>query len=222
MSKSNVVGQGLKEAIGINQSLTCLGRVIDGLVKGDKHVPYRDSVLTQILSDSLGGNSRTTMLIALSPAAINYDETVSTLRYGSRARQIVNVVKVNEDPTATLIRELQDELARIKEDIRTGNVNGLRRESGLRDSGDLDRSSSTLSPSRVPSSGGLQAKEREAQHVEQMLHEVQVREQVAQARVVQHEQVWAEERRVITQQQQVAVHEMQAEKVELMRQRCDF
>ena len=57
-------------------------------------MPYRDSVLTQLLSDSLGGNSRTTMLAALSPAAINFDETVSTLRYASRARQIVNVVKV--------------------------------------------------------------------------------------------------------------------------------
>ena len=85
-------GAGLKEAIGINQSLTCLGRVIDGLVDGDKHVPYRDSVLTLLLADSLGGNSRTTMLAALSPAAVNYDETMSTLRWASRARKIVNKV----------------------------------------------------------------------------------------------------------------------------------
>ena len=92
ISKSKVEGANLKEAIGINQSLTCLGRVIDHLVDGKPHIPYRDSVLTTLLADSLGGNSRTTMLAALSPAAINYDETVSTLRYASRARKIVNQV----------------------------------------------------------------------------------------------------------------------------------
>ena len=70
-------GANLKEAIGINQSLTCLGRVIDHLVEQKPHIPYRDSVLTCLLADSLGGNSRTTMLAALSPAAVNFDETVS-------------------------------------------------------------------------------------------------------------------------------------------------
>eukprot|EP00993_Chasmostoma_nieuportense_P007690 NODE_953_length_1746_cov_2.918468_g893_i0.p1 GENE.NODE_953_length_1746_cov_2.918468_g893_i0~~NODE_953_length_1746_cov_2.918468_g893_i0.p1 ORF type:complete len:421 (+),score=126.46 NODE_953_length_1746_cov_2.918468_g893_i0:372-1634(+) len=115
VAKSKVVGANLKEAIGINQSLTCLGRVIDHLIEFKPHIPYRDSMLTSLLSDSLGGNSRTTMLAALSPAAINFEETLSTLRYASRARKIVNVVKVNEDPSAALIRELQEELAKMKE-----------------------------------------------------------------------------------------------------------
>lgn len=92
VSKSKVEGANLKEAIGINQSLTCLGRVIDGLVEQKPHIPYRDSVLTCLLQDSLGGNSRTTMLAALSPAAVNHDETLSTLRYAARARKVVNKV----------------------------------------------------------------------------------------------------------------------------------
>eukprot|EP00669_Euglena_mutabilis_P013747 TRINITY_DN873_c0_g1_i1.p1 TRINITY_DN873_c0_g1~~TRINITY_DN873_c0_g1_i1.p1 ORF type:complete len:681 (+),score=243.03 TRINITY_DN873_c0_g1_i1:227-2044(+) len=125
VGKSKVEGANLKEAIGINQSLTCLGRVIDGLVEQHSHIPYRDSVLTSLLADSLGGNSRTTMLAALSPAAVNYEETLSTLRYASRARKIVNVVRINEDPTAALIRELQDQLSRMRESVMSGDMEGL-------------------------------------------------------------------------------------------------
>jgi len=77
-------------------------------------VPYRDSVLTWLLKDSLGGNSKTTMLAALSPADINYEETLSTLRYADRAKQIVNKAVVNEDPNAKLIRELKEELEKLK------------------------------------------------------------------------------------------------------------
>ena len=77
-------------------------------------MPYRDSVLTWLLKDSLGGNSKTTMLAALSPADINYEETLSTLRYADRAKQIVNKAVVNEDPNAKLIRELKEELEKLK------------------------------------------------------------------------------------------------------------
>ena len=83
-----------KEGIEINKSLTALGNVIHALAERSHHVPYRDSVLTLLLRDSLGGSARTIMIAALSPASINHDETLSTLRYADRAKQIVNRVKV--------------------------------------------------------------------------------------------------------------------------------
>ena len=167
VSKSKVEGAGLKEAIGINQSLTCLGRVIDGLIDGKTHVPYRDSVLTCLLSDSLGGNSRTTMLAALSPAAINYEETMSTLRYAARARKIVNKVKVNEDPAAALIRELQEELGKMKQSVVNGDIEGLRLALGTGggDIGDLTGAIATRSEEieeMVAKVQMLEAKEEEA------------------------------------------------------------
>ena len=94
ISKSKVEGVGLTEATNINKSLTTLGRIIDALIDHSPYVPYRDSVLTMLLSDSLGGNARTTMLATLSPTWNNFEETLSTLRYASRARKVVNVVKV--------------------------------------------------------------------------------------------------------------------------------
>ncbi len=97
------------------QSLTCLGNVISALAKnsGDGKkmlVPYRDSVLTMLLQTSLGGNAKTIMIAALSPADINFDETLSTLRYANRAKQIKNKAVVNEDPNETMIRNLREEI----------------------------------------------------------------------------------------------------------------
>ena len=83
-----------------------LGKVINCLVKGEKHIPYRDSKLTFLLSDSLGGNSKTLMIAALSPASSNYEETKSTLVYASNAKKIVNKAKINEDPKDAKIREM--------------------------------------------------------------------------------------------------------------------
>ncbi|KAI1726974.1 kinesin motor domain-containing protein [Ditylenchus destructor] len=116
-------GQRLKEGANINKSLTTLGLVISKLAdestkkKGKAAravVPYRDSVLTWLLRENLGGNSKTAMLAALSPADVNFDETLSTLRYADRAKQIVCRAKVNEDPNARLIRELKEEVLRLK------------------------------------------------------------------------------------------------------------
>lgn len=81
-----------------------------GKKKDDAFVPYRDSALTWLLRENLGGNSRTAMLATLSPADINYDETLSTLRYADRAKQIVCKAIVNEDPNARIIRELREEV----------------------------------------------------------------------------------------------------------------
>lgn len=108
-------GDRLKEATKINLSLSALGNVISALVDGkNKHIPYRDSKLTRLLQDSLGGNTKTLMIACISPAAFNYDETLSTLRYASRAKNISNKPKINEDPKETLMRSYQEEIMRLK------------------------------------------------------------------------------------------------------------
>lgn len=78
------------------------------------HVPYRDSKLTRLLQDSLGGNTKTVMIANVGPADWNYDETLSTLRYANRAKNIKNKPKINEDPKDTMLREYQEEIARLK------------------------------------------------------------------------------------------------------------
>ncbi len=115
-SKTNAEGQRLKEAQKINLSLSALGNVISALVDGKaKHIPYRDSKLTRLLQDSLGGNTKTVMIAAVSPADYNYDETLSTLRYASRAKMIKNKPKINEDPKDALLREYEDEIKQLRE-----------------------------------------------------------------------------------------------------------
>lgn len=95
-SKTNAVGDRLKEATKINLSLSALGNVISSLVEGKtSHIPYRDSKLTRLLQDSLGGNTKTVMIAAVSPADYNYEETLTTLRYASRAKHIKNKPRVN-------------------------------------------------------------------------------------------------------------------------------
>ncbi|XP_069321491.1 kinesin-like protein KIF1A isoform X14 [Eulemur rufifrons] len=120
-------GTRLKEGANINKSLTTLGKVISALAEMDSgpnknkkkkktdFIPYRDSVLTWLLRENLGGNSRTAMVAALSPADINYDETLSTLRYADRAKQIRCNAVINEDPNNKLIRELKDEVTRLRD-----------------------------------------------------------------------------------------------------------
>lgn len=111
-SKTEATGDRLKEAAKINLSLSALGNVINALVDGKKggHIPYRDSKLTRMLQDSLGGNTKTLMIASVSPAEDNYDETISTLRYAARARNIKNTPKVNEDPKDAMIREYLQEI----------------------------------------------------------------------------------------------------------------
>eukprot|EP00092_Neocalanus_flemingeri_P023296 GFUD01025260.1.p1 GENE.GFUD01025260.1~~GFUD01025260.1.p1 ORF type:complete len:971 (-),score=342.32 GFUD01025260.1:289-3201(-) len=101
IGKTGVEGMGLEEAKNINKSLSALGNVIAALADGNKsHIPYRDSKLTRILQESLGGNAKTTIVICASPAAFNEAETKSTLDFGRRAKTIKNVVGVNEELTA--------------------------------------------------------------------------------------------------------------------------
>uniref|UniRef100_A0AAR2JEZ3 Kinesin-like protein n=1 Tax=Pygocentrus nattereri TaxID=42514 RepID=A0AAR2JEZ3_PYGNA len=119
---SGAKGMRLKEGANINKSLTTLGKVISALAdmqstkkRKSDFIPYRDSVLTWLLRENLGGNSRTAMIAALSPADINYEETLSTLRYADRAKQIRCNAVINEDPNARLVRELKEEVHRLKE-----------------------------------------------------------------------------------------------------------
>ncbi|KAF9449570.1 kinesin-like protein [Macrolepiota fuliginosa MF-IS2] len=124
-NSTGATGQRLKEGANINKSLTTLGKVISALAvqssssdkkgkkgKAEEFIPYRDSVLTWLLKDSLGGNSKTAMIAAISPA--DYEETLSTLRYADQAKKIKNKAVVNEDPNAKLVRELKEELEMLR------------------------------------------------------------------------------------------------------------
>jgi kinesin family member 21 len=109
--KTGATGSILKEGININKSLLSLGNVITALTDDTKklgHIPYRDSKLTRILQDSLGGNSRTSMIACCSPAESSYDETMNTLRYASRAMNIKNKPIINRDAASQQIMELRE------------------------------------------------------------------------------------------------------------------
>ena len=124
-SKSGAFGERLKEATKINLSLSALGNVISALVDGkSKYIPYRDSKLTRLLKDSLGGNTKTLMVACLAPAENNYDETLTTLRYANRTKNIKNKPVINEDPKDALLRKYQEEIERLKTMLsKSGIVN---------------------------------------------------------------------------------------------------
>ncbi|XP_071868288.1 kinesin-like protein 98A isoform X2 [Bombus fervidus] len=123
---TGATGKRLKEGAHINKSLVTLGSVISALSeisstgdtssssKRSSFIPYRDSVLTWLLKDSLGGNSKTIMIATISPADCNYGETLSTLRYANRAKNIINKPTINEDPNVKLIKELREEIETLK------------------------------------------------------------------------------------------------------------
>ena len=117
-SKTNATGQRLEEAIKINLSLTCLCQVISALTDSKaSYVPYRDSQLTRLLQDSLGGNTKTVMIANIGPADYNIDETINTLRWASRAKNIKNKPRINEDPKDAMLREFQDEIRKLRSQL---------------------------------------------------------------------------------------------------------
>eukprot|EP00759_Apiculatamorpha_spiralis_P029293 PhF_6_TR31503/c3_g1_i4/m.46382/K17914/KIF13; kinesin family member 13 len=141
--KSGVQGKHVTEATHINQSLSTLRKVIDTLITNYKIktqtngvkksqqplvIPYRESLLTWILADNFGGNSKTVMIATVSPASSSWHETESTLRYATLARGVVNRVRVNEDPSTKLIRELQAQLKALQEEmvqVRVGTMSAV-------------------------------------------------------------------------------------------------
>ncbi|KAL3310065.1 Kinesin-like protein kif3a, partial [Cichlidogyrus casuarinus] len=113
--KTGASGQRLLEANKINLSLATLGNVISALVDGKStHVPYRNSKLTRLLQDSLGGNSKTVMIANIGPTDYNLEESLSTLRYANRAKEIKNKAKINEDPKDAMLRQYQKEIELLR------------------------------------------------------------------------------------------------------------
>uniref|UniRef100_H3G7G7 Kinesin-like protein n=1 Tax=Phytophthora ramorum TaxID=164328 RepID=H3G7G7_PHYRM len=143
-SKTGATGNRLKEGCKINLSLSALGNVISALVDGKgKHIPYRDSKLTRLLQDSLGGNTKTLMVAAVSPADYNYDETLSTLRYANRAKNIKNKPIVNEDPKDAKLREYKEEIERLRKMLESQSQS---RGSGLGTASGMGTPSRPISP----------------------------------------------------------------------------
>uniref|UniRef100_A0A674AW79 Kinesin-like protein n=1 Tax=Salmo trutta TaxID=8032 RepID=A0A674AW79_SALTR len=169
-SKTGATGERLREATKINLSLSALGNVISALVDGrSKHIPYRDSKLTRLLQDSLGGNTRTLMVACLSPADNNYEESLSTLRYANRAKNIQNRPRINEDPKDALLREYQEEIKQLRALI-----------SGQLGSGDLSSllagqlsAGPSAGPSRPQSSSTEEEKEKIKEEYEEKLARLQ-------------------------------------------------
>ncbi|XP_040200564.1 kinesin-like protein KIF3A isoform X1 [Rana temporaria] len=138
-TKTGATGQRLKEATKINLSLSTLGNVISALVDGKStHVPYRNSKLTRLLQDSLGGNSKTMMCANIGPADYNYDETISTLRYANRAKNIKNKARINEDPKDALLRQFQKEIEELKKKLDQGEEISGSEDSGSEEDDDED------------------------------------------------------------------------------------
>uniref|UniRef100_A0A8P0PBA2 Kinesin-like protein n=1 Tax=Canis lupus familiaris TaxID=9615 RepID=A0A8P0PBA2_CANLF len=133
-AKTGAQGERLKEATKINLSLSALGNVISALVDGKStHIPYRDSKLTRLLQDSLGGNAKTVMVANVGPASYNVEETLTTLRYANRAKNIKNKPRVNEDPKDALLREFQEEIARLKAQLEKRSIGRRKRREKRRE-----------------------------------------------------------------------------------------
>ncbi|PFX27213.1 Chromosome-associated kinesin KIF4A [Stylophora pistillata] len=143
VKKTHAQGERFKEGVNINKGLLALGNVIsalsDELRKSNAHVPYRDSKLTRLLQDSLGGNSNTLMIACVSPADSNFEETLNTLRYADRARQIKNKPIVNLDPAAA-------ELARLRHQVQLLQVQLLQGQTitGVTAGGTSDENTSAI------------------------------------------------------------------------------
>ena len=120
-SKTETTGKHLIEGIKINLSLTILGNVISKLVSGKSiHVPYRESMLTKLLCDSLGGNTKTVMIANVGPADMNVEETINSLRYAESAKKIKNKPIINEDPKDAQLRKIQEEIEFLKRQLEGG------------------------------------------------------------------------------------------------------
>ena len=167
IAKTHVTGQQLEEAKNINKSLSALGNVINALTSDKKeHIPYRDSKLTRILQESLGGNSKTTLILACSPCAYNDKETLSTLRFGNRAKSIKNTPIINEEKSS---KELKNLLEQAERKIQQQEIVIERLESELKKIGqndielriveELEKGTTTLPNNSTPVQNKTESKE---------------------------------------------------------------
>jgi kinesin family protein 11 len=115
VGRSGATNNRAREAGNINQSLLALGRVITGLVERSPHIPYRESKLTRLLQDSLGGSTKTCIIATISPASTSFEETMSTLDYSARAKLIKNKPQVNQAVTKrALMKQYVEQIERLK------------------------------------------------------------------------------------------------------------
>ncbi|XP_066247918.1 kinesin heavy chain isoform X1 [Euwallacea similis] len=161
VSKTGAEGTVLDEAKNINKSLSALGNVISALADGNKtHIPYRDSKLTRILQESLGGNARTTIVICCSPASFNESETKSTLEFGKRAKTVKNVVTVNEELTAEewkrRYEKEKEKVARLKGKVEVLEAELNRWRSGETVKPDEQVNLNDINEAITPSSAGME------------------------------------------------------------------
>ncbi|XP_058446647.1 kinesin-like protein KIF3A [Malaya genurostris] len=162
-SKTQSSGLRLKEATKINLSLSVLGNVISALVDGKStHIPYRNSKLTRLLQDSLGGNSKTVMCASISPADSNYVETISTLRYACRAKNIQNLAHINDEPKDALLRHFQDEIKELKRQLEEGIfLNGIGTDDEEdEENDDEDEEEDEIEPDEVKERERMEKKEK--------------------------------------------------------------
>lgn len=201
-SKTGSEGQRFREATKINLSLSALGNVIAALTdQQSSHIPYRDSKLTRLLQDSLGGNSKTVMIANIGPASYNYEETLSTLRYSSRAKQIQNKPIINEDPKDALLREFQEEIARLKTLLEQ---KGTKRRQSRNNNNDL-----LLDGSKMDTSTDLA--EREAEGI---YREKQAKLEMERQRLIHNSHIIDEEKQRILSALTEREHELERERQE--------
>ncbi|KAM4692600.1 kinesin-like protein KIF3B [Rhinophrynus dorsalis] len=204
-TKTGAQGERLKEATKINLSLSALGNVISALVDGKStHIPYRDSKLTRLLQDSLGGNAKTVMVANIGPASYNVEETLTTLRYSNRAKNIKNKPRVNEDPKDALLREFQEEIARLKAQLEKKVIVKRRRRGrrrpGADGGGDDDEE------------GDLYEGEDEIEDKEDYWREQQERLESEKMAIVEDHSLVAEEKQKLLKEKEKKMEDLKREK----------
>ncbi|XP_009330624.1 PREDICTED: kinesin-like protein KIF3C [Pygoscelis adeliae] len=205
-SKMGAHGERPKEASKINLSLSALGNVISALVDGKStHIPYRDSKLTRLLQDSLGGNAKTIMVATLGPASHSYDESLSTLRFANRAKNIKNKPRVNEDPKDTLLREFQEEIVRLKAQLEKRGMLGKKRRRSSRRKKAVDGESAVENEGEDDNEDGLE------KNMENYLKEQKERLEEEKAAIQDDHSLVSEEKQKLLQEKEKMIEDLRKE-----------
>uniref|UniRef100_A0A8B9E0C7 Kinesin-like protein n=1 Tax=Anser cygnoides TaxID=8845 RepID=A0A8B9E0C7_ANSCY len=204
--KMGAHGERPKEASKINLSLSALGNVISALVDGrSTHIPYRDSKLTRLLQDSLGGNAKTIMVATLGPASHSYDESLSTLRFANRAKNIKNKPRVNEDPKDTLLREFQEEIVRLKAQLEKRGMLGKKRRRSSRRKKAVDGESATENEGEDDNEDGLE------KNMENYLKEQKERLEEEKAAIQDDHSLVSEEKQKLLEEKEKMIEDLRKE-----------
>ncbi|XP_010215178.1 PREDICTED: kinesin-like protein KIF3C [Tinamus guttatus] len=205
-SKMGAHGERPKEASKINLSLSALGNVISALVDGKStHIPYRDSKLTRLLQDSLGGNAKTIMVATLGPASHSYDESLSTLRFANRAKNIKNKPRVNEDPKDTLLREFQEEIVRLKAQLEKRGMLGKKRRRSSRRKKAMDGENTTENEGEDDNEDGLE------KNMENYLKEQKERLEEEKAAIQDDHSLVSEEKQKLLEEKEKMIEDLRKE-----------